>query len=309
MQPKIRSKVRCTDREIGEVSRVIVDPLDKAVSHLVVMTGGREMLIATDGNVTAVTADGVQLNFPSSALSTFEVFHRDDYVTVKEVEIAHLERHLDVTPGEALVPIPDLEKNIKRRTFLQQFTNAIGFVLAVPLLYPAVKYIIHPMYRPFDNTWIKMGRADQFRELDKPRLVKFTKTVKEGFLERELEKSHWAIKASPAVREKIYQDREVEFRDRSGKVIWVNNKEAEIVVFSGKCPHLGCAYRWRKHKRFGQVFICPCHLSVFDPVGKVLDGPAPRPLDILPVKVIGSGVIEIIDMEFKAGKEERIRLV
>jgi len=165
------------------------------------------------------------------------------------------------------------------------------------------------MYRPLDNTWIKIGRADQFRELDTPRLVKFPKAVKEGFLEREYEKSHWAMKASPAMLEKVYQDRETEFKDQDGKIIWENNKELDIVVFSGKCPHLGCAFRWRKHKRFGQSFVCPCHLSVFDPSGALMDGPSPRPLDIIPVKLNGRGDIEIIDVEFKAGKEERIRIV
>ena len=309
MQPRIKSKVRCTDQEIGEISRVIVDPLSQDISHLVVKTGGRELLIPTDQNVAVCTEAGVELAFSSEALSRFDLFQRDDYVQVKEVEIAHLERHLDVMPGEALVPIPDLEKNIERRTFLQRFTNAIGLVLALPLLYPVLRYIIHPMYRPLDNTWLKIGRADQFRELDKPRLVKFPKTIKEGFLEREYEKSHWAIKASPALLEKIYKNRDVGFRNQDGKIIWENNKETDIVVFSGKCPHLGCAYRWRKHKRFGLSFVCPCHLSVFDPAGTVMDGPSPRPLDILPVKVSGNGDLEIIDVEFKAGKKERIRIV
>lgn len=309
MQPKIKSKVRCTDQEIGEIIRVIVDPLSQDISHLVVKTGGRELLIPTEQNVAACTESGVELAFSSEALARFDLFRREDYVQVKEVEIAHLDRHLDVMPGEALVPIPDLEKNIERRTFLQRFTNAIGLVLALPLLYPVIRYIIHPMYRPFDNTWIKIGGADQLRELDKPRLIKFQKTVKEGFLEREYEKSQWAVKASPALLEKIYQNRDAEFRDPDGKVIWQNNKATDVVIFSGKCPHLGCAYRLRKHRRFGQSFVCPCHLSVFDMSGAVLDGPAPRPLDILPMKMSRSGEIEIIDVEFKAGKKERIRIV
>jgi Rieske Fe-S protein len=43
--------------------------------------------------------------------------------------------------------------------------------------------------------------------------------------------------------------------------------------------------------------------------GEVLDGPSPRPLDILPVKVASTGEIQIIDMEFKAGKAEQVRIV
>lgn len=309
MQPKIKSKVRCTDREVGEVVRVIVDPLSKGISHIVVKAGAAERLVPVDQHVTACTEEGIELSVSSDALARFEPFRREDYVQVKEVEIPHLERHLDVVPGEVLFAIPDLEKNIARRTFLQRFTNAIGLVLSLPLLYPAFKYIIHPMYRPFDNRWITVGGAGQFRETDVPRLVKFTKTVKEGFLEREFEKSHWAMKASPEMLEKVYQNRDPEFKDQEGKVVWENDKDMDIVVFSGKCPHLGCAFRWRKHRRFGPSFICPCHLSVFDPAGILVDGPSPRPLDILPVKLDGSNNLEIIDAEFKAGKEERIRIV
>jgi menaquinol-cytochrome c reductase iron-sulfur subunit len=50
----------------------------------------------------------------------------------------------------------------------------------------------------------------------------------------------------------------------------------QIVAYSPQCTHLGCAYHWDQAKN---EFICPCHNSVFAIDGKVLDGPAPRPLD------------------------------
>ena len=82
-----------------------------------------------------------------------------------------------------------------------------------------------------------------------------------------------------------------------------------LVALWQKCPHLGCGYKWRAHKVLGQVFLCPCHLSIYDASGKVLDGPAPRPLDALPIKVSSSGEIEIIDMEFKAGTKSQTRII
>lgn len=313
MQPKIKSKVVCTDREVGEVTRVIVDPLTKEISHVVVMAGEVERMVPVAGNVSAVTGEAVRLNCPSDALSNFERFQRGEFVGVNEVEIAHLERHLDVTPGEILVPLPLLERDLSRRSFFTRFTNAIGAVLALPLVFPVFKYITQPMYQPFDNGWIKLGRVEQLGQVDTPRLIKFRKSVQEGFLKREYEKSHWVIKASPELREKIYAERGaergMEFRNPRGDLIWENRPETDLVVLSGKCPHLGCAFRWRKHRTFGQAFVCPCHLSIFDPSGKTLDGPSPRPLDVLPVKVSGSGEIQIIDMEFKAGKKEQVRIV
>ena len=32
-------------------------------------------------------------------------------------------------------------------------------------------------------------------------------------------------------------------------------------------------------------FVCPCHASTFDITGDVLSPPAPRPLDIFPVRI------------------------
>ena len=57
------------------------------------------------------------------------------------------------------------------------------------------------------------------------------------------------------------------------------------------------------------MFLCPCHLSIYDEAGKVLDGPAPRALDVLPMDVSATGEIKIIDVEYKAGVKDQIRLL
>jgi cytochrome b6-f complex iron-sulfur subunit len=49
-----------------------------------------------------------------------------------------------------------------------------------------------------------------------------------------------------------------------------------------RCTHLGCTVPWREGE--GQ-FNCPCHSSIFDPVGEVLSGPAPRPMDLFPIEI------------------------
>jgi 2-methylcitrate dehydratase PrpD len=40
----------------------------------------------------------------------------------------------------------------------------------------------------------------------------------------------------------------------------------------------------------------------------LLDGPAPRPLDVLPIRISPSRDIEVIDIEYKAGRREEIRI-
>ncbi len=43
------------------------------------------------------------------------------------------------------------------------------------------------------------------------------------------------------------------------------------------CTHLGCTVNWQPEK---QRFICPCHGSQYDAVGRVVQGPARRALPL-----------------------------
>lgn len=65
------------------------------------------------------------------------------------------------------------------------------------------------------------------------------------------------------------------FRDRDG-----------VYAISIVCTHLGCIVR-----PSSQGFECPCHGSAFGSDGRVLHGPAPRPLAWLAVSKSGDGVI------------------
>ena len=56
-----------------------------------------------------------------------------------------------------------------------------------------------------------------------------------------------------------------------------------------KCTHLGCTVPWVADR---ERFACPCHASVFDVRGDVLSPPAPRPLDLFPVR-IENGIVKV----------------
>lgn len=310
MQPQLKSKVRCADREVGEVSKVIMDPLSHEVSHLVVSMNGAGERQVPMGAVQTVAEDLVQLRSSSSEILGLPPFKRDDYVTLHEVEIPGLERHVHVTPGEVLVPFPELERNVKRRTFFTNLTHVVGLFIGLPLAFPVLKFLMKPMYAPLDNKWLKIGNIGKVKADNSGTQFEYKRKIKEVYMpEAEIEKNVWLVKATPAVLEKVYQGKDMEFLDTDGKAIWTNKKHIPYLAFSGKCPHLGCAYKWRKHKILGQVFLCPCHLSIYDASGQVLDGPAPRPLDVLPIQVSASGEVQIIDMEFKAGTKSQTRIV
>jgi cytochrome b6-f complex iron-sulfur subunit len=55
------------------------------------------------------------------------------------------------------------------------------------------------------------------------------------------------------------------------------------------CTHLGCTVPWNAAS--GR-FDCPCHASSFDITGAVVGPPAPRPLDLYPVR-IENGVVKV----------------
>jgi cytochrome b6-f complex iron-sulfur subunit len=50
-----------------------------------------------------------------------------------------------------------------------------------------------------------------------------------------------------------------------------------FLAISRQCTHLGCTVPWVEAEK---RFVCPCHASVFDITGEVVNAPAPRALEI-----------------------------
>ena len=71
---------------------------------------------------------------------------------------------------------------------------------------------------------------------------------------------------------------------RSDKLYLVRMDDGGFLALSLQCTHLGCAITWNKDS--GQ-FDCPCHASSFSMDGEVLSPPAPRALDIYPLRIEG----------------------
>ena len=65
-----------------------------------------------------------------------------------------------------------------------------------------------------------------------------------------------------------------------------------VVAYSAICTHQGCPVNmWSKERN---AFVCSCHASIFDPrnAAEVIDGPAPRPLAALGLK-LKDGVVTV----------------
>ena len=63
------------------------------------------------------------------------------------------------------------------------------------------------------------------------------------------------------------------------RTCWVSISQAgEIIVFNGRCTHLGCAVPYAKDE---DRFHCPCHGSIYDKhTALAVRDPAPRGLDL-----------------------------
>lgn len=63
-----------------------------------------------------------------------------------------------------------------------------------------------------------------------------------------------------------------------GKPFAISGKPSQpesIVAVNPTCTHKGCVTPWNAETK---QFVCPCHGSTFDDSGKVLKGPADKPL-------------------------------
>jgi len=162
-----------------------------------------------------------------------------------------------------------------RRRFFGWVTTAAMGVIGIGLAIPLIGYVVGPALKRRESLWNEVGSIDKLLP-GEPEEVGFANTVKDGWRQAAVKKVVWAIKQS----------------------------SGSVVVFSPICPHLGCGYRWDGDDK---KFKCPCHGSVYDVTGKVLAGPAPRPLDVLPSKV-EQGRLWVKYQQYKSGLDHPVEL-
>nr|AUN36437.1 ubiquinol-cytochrome C reductase iron-sulfur subunit [uncultured bacterium] len=64
-------------------------------------------------------------------------------------------------------------------------------------------------------------------------------------------------------------------------------KSGQLKSLSAKCTHAACTVAWQN----GTELRCPCHGSRFDLTGKVLQGPATKPLATFTARKQGEDVL------------------
>lgn len=162
-----------------------------------------------------------------------------------------------------------------RRTFFTTVTKVISGIIGLSLAVPLVGYFISPALKRQEKTWRSVGKVSEL-PVGEPKSLNYTVMTTDGWMKTETVKAVWALRQS----------------------------EDQVTVYSPICPHLGCGFRWEESEK---KFKCPCHGSVYDLSGKVLAGPAPRPLDELPSKV-ENGELLVIYKQFKSGLTQKVEI-
>ncbi len=162
-----------------------------------------------------------------------------------------------------------------RRSFFSWLITASAGLIGISLAVPLAGYVASPALRRRGKEWVEAGSVTDL-PVGVPVQRDLVMHITDGYRATVSVKGVWAL------------------RRASG----------EVTVYSPICTHLGCGYRWEGEEK---IFKCPCHGSVFDVDGKVIEGPAPRPLDRLPVKVENDRLFVVYE-EFKAGIPKQVEI-
>jgi len=171
------------------------------------------------------------------------------------------------------------DKGLSRRSFFKAATVGIGAAMAFLLGYPLVDSVIgkgrifvnkaYSMLLPVKNI------PNSFFPVKKPSKFSFTKMDRDAYIKTNKQEDVWVVK----------------------------KPGSKLKTFSPICPHLGCRYSWNQEE---ELFICPCHNSVYTIEGDVVSGPAPRGLDTLPTEVKSDDMLYVLYERFELGIPQKI---
>ena len=89
-----------------------------------------------------------------------------------------------------------------------------------------------------------------------------------------------------AGRPEDYVEGEVSERFKEEQRVWILKEGGKMIAIQAICTHLGCTPRWLSLEL---KFKCPCHGSGFRKSGINFEGPAPRPLERLAIRIDSEG--------------------
>lgn len=146
-----------------------------------------------------------------------------------------------------------MEAEVTRRKFYIGLIYGLWGIIAAALSIPAAIYLLFPPKLRKAPQWVEAGDVSKLDPKDPVEMV-FRQNRVDGWKIQSEKSTAWVVKSA----------------------------DSQVIAFGPQCTHLGCAYHWDENRNY---FMCPCHSSIFSIDGKVVSGPAPRPLDRYETKV------------------------
>jgi menaquinol-cytochrome c reductase iron-sulfur subunit len=153
-------------------------------------------------------------------------------------------------------------KLMNREVFMGLFLAMVGGIGSIIVGLPILGVVLGPLFTAPKDVWRDVGAVSDF---------KTGETVHVNFKYNQGEVQQWSGST---------QETSAWLRRNGG---------TSFTAFAVYCTHLGCPVNWLAAP---EIFLCPCHGSVFNGNGTVAGGPAPRPLFTYPVRV-QSGRVQI----------------
>ena len=149
--------------------------------------------------------------------------------------------------------------DITRRGFYIGAIYGIWGAISAALGLPALIYLLFPPKAIKAEEWVEIGDVARIPP-SSPVEMTFRRNRVDGWKMISEKSTAWVVKGA----------------------------DNQITAFGPQCTHLGCAYHFDDAK---DQFLCPCHNSIFSVDGKVVSGPAPRPLDRYETKLNGNKLL------------------
>ena len=147
-------------------------------------------------------------------------------------------------------------ESLPRRKFYAADIYVLNAMMGIAVTIPAIAYLLVPSRKRQQDQWVEAGDIATLAP-NSPVEMSFRKSRVDGWRTISEKTTAWVVK----------------------------KPDGGLVAFGPQCTHLGCAYHWDEKQN---QFVCPCHTTLFSIDGKVISGPAPRPLDRYAIQLDGT---------------------
>ena len=147
-------------------------------------------------------------------------------------------------------------ESLPRRKFYAAAIYVLNALMGIAVTIPAIAYLLVPSRKRQQDQWVEAGDIATLAP-NSPVEMSFRKSRVDGWRTISEKATAWVVK----------------------------KPDGGLVAFGPQCTHLGCAYHWDEKQN---QFVCPCHTTLFSIDGKVISGPAPRPLDRYAIQLDGT---------------------